>query len=154
MPSRRVHCGGNGDEATQPPPSSLRFMESYESRHSDHKFAGRVAVAAGLDPLPLRADSQAKYGALARSDAAAFMRFPPSTYLEKIWDHAAGAVIVQEAGGLITDAEGGALDFSRGRWLDSLRGGIVAGSPEAHAAILAAVRRERQAEAEAAAQAS
>lgn len=55
-------------------------------------------------------------GALSRGDAALFLRFPAATYREKIWDHAAGAVIVTEAGGSISDAGGAPLDFSKGRW--------------------------------------
>jgi len=40
-----------------------RFMESYESRHSDHSFTARLASAVGVTAPPLRLDSQAKYGA-------------------------------------------------------------------------------------------
>lgn len=45
-------------------------------------------------------------GALARGDAVVTLRFPKPGYREKIWDHAAGAVIVTEAGAKITDAAG------------------------------------------------
>lgn len=45
-------------------------------------------------------------GALARGDAAILLRFPHKGYREKIWDHAAGVVIVQEAGAVSTDASG------------------------------------------------
>ena len=34
------------------------------------------------------------------------MRFPQKGYREKIWDHCAGAVIVEEAGAIISDAAG------------------------------------------------
>ena len=34
------------------------------------------------------------------------LRFPHAGYREKIWDHAAGALIVAEAGARITDAAG------------------------------------------------
>lgn len=118
---------------------SLRFMESYESRHSDHKLAGRVAQAVGLAELPLRVDSQVKYGVLSRGDASVFMRFPPPSYKEKIWDHVAGAIIVEEAGGRITDASGKRLDFSQGRYLELDRG-IVAATPAVHAAIIRALQ--------------
>lgn len=37
-------------------------MESYESKHSDHSFTGRLAAAVGVTRPPLRIDSQAKYG--------------------------------------------------------------------------------------------
>ena len=67
------------------------------------------------------------------------MRFPPETYREKIWDHAAGVVIVEEAGGRVTDAAGNKLDFSLGRYLDSMKMGIVAGPPVVHAAIVKAI---------------
>jgi 3'-phosphoadenosine 5'-phosphosulfate (PAPS) 3'-phosphatase len=43
---------------------------------------------------------------LARGDAAINLRFPHKGYREKIWDHAAGALIVQEAGAVISDASG------------------------------------------------
>lgn len=45
-------------------------------------------------------------GALARGDAAILLRFPHKGYREKIWDHAAGVIIVQEAGAVSTDASG------------------------------------------------
>lgn len=47
-------------------------------------------------------------GVLARGDAAINLRFPHAGYREKIWDHAAGALIVHEAGARISDASGGA----------------------------------------------
>jgi hypothetical protein len=46
-------------------------------------------------------------GALSRGDASIFMRFPPVAYREKIWDHCAGSIVVEEAGGKISDATGG-----------------------------------------------
>lgn len=58
----------------------------------------------GVTAKPLRMDSQVKYGLLSRGDASIFMRFPSPTYKEKIWDHCAGVVIVEEAGGKVTDA--------------------------------------------------
>lgn len=55
---------------------------------------------------------------------------------EKIWDHAAGTVIFEEAGGVISDAAGQPLDFSRGRYLDGLHRGIVAATPELHKRVV------------------
>jgi len=46
-------------------------------------------------------------------------------YLEKIWDHAAGALIVEEAGGTVTDITGRPLEFHHGRELAANRGVIV-----------------------------
>jgi hypothetical protein len=48
----------------------------------------------GVQAPPVRIDSQAKYGALARGDGAIYLRFPYKGYREKIWDHAAGAIVV------------------------------------------------------------
>ncbi|XP_011654346.2 3'(2'),5'-bisphosphate nucleotidase isoform X1 [Cucumis sativus] len=46
-------------------------------------------------------------------------------FQQKIWDHAAGCIVVTEAGGVVTDAAGNALDFSKGRYLDLYKGIIV-----------------------------
>ncbi len=42
--------------------AGARFMESFESRHSDHSFTKRLGDAVGIQAPPLRLDSQAKYG--------------------------------------------------------------------------------------------
>lgn len=42
--------------------SCVRFMESYESRHSDFDFTSKLAARLGVTRPPLRIDSQAKYG--------------------------------------------------------------------------------------------
>lgn len=74
----------------------------------------------------MRVYSMVKYAAIARGDAEIYMRFARAGYKEKIWDHAAGVLIVQEAGGVVTDAGGRPLDFSRGIYLEGLDRGIVA----------------------------
>lgn len=48
----------------------------------------------GVKAPPVRIDSQAKYGALSRGDGAIYLRFPRKGYREKIWDHAAGSIVV------------------------------------------------------------
>jgi 3'(2'), 5'-bisphosphate nucleotidase len=73
-------------------------------------------------------DSQAKYGIVARGDAALYLRLPsPKSpdYRENIWDHAAGSLIVEEAGGRVTDMYGQPLDFASGRKMLHNRGVIV-----------------------------
>ncbi|GMH40691.1 hypothetical protein BSKO_08595 [Bryopsis sp. KO-2023] len=117
----------------------VQFMESFDSRHSNHGITAAVADKLGMTLPALRMDSQVKYGALSRGDATLFMRFPPADYREKIWDHCAGTIIVTEAGGKITDASGNPLDFSKGRWLDFDRG-IIAAPPEVHQKVLEALQ--------------
>lgn len=48
----------------------------------------------GVKAAPIRMDSQVKYGALSRGDGAIYLRFPRNGYREKIWDHAAGSIVV------------------------------------------------------------
>jgi 3'(2'), 5'-bisphosphate nucleotidase len=60
-------------------------------------------------------------------------------YREKIWDQAAGSIVVTEAGGRITDLDGRSLDFSQGRTLARNRG-IIATNGHLHEAILAGLR--------------
>ena len=71
-------------------------------------------------------DSQAKYAVVARGEADIYLRLPTrADYREKIWDHAAGALIVAEAGGVVTDITGRPLEFNHGRELAANRGVIV-----------------------------
>ncbi|CAN1215707.1 SAL1 phosphatase [Linum perenne] len=96
----------------------------------------------GVKAPPVRIDSQAKYGALSRGDGAIYMRFPHKGYREKIWDHAAGCIVVTEAGGLVCDAAGNALDFSKGRYLD-LDTGIISTNPKLMPLLLKAVSESK-----------
>ncbi|XP_073151630.1 3',5'-bisphosphate nucleotidase AHL-like [Henckelia pumila] len=121
-------------------PAQATFCEPVESNNSDHSFSAGVANTVGLRKKPLRVHSMVKYGAIARGEAEIYMKFARSGYKEKIWDHAAGVLLVQEAGGVVTDAAGRSLDFSRGIYLESLDKGLVAccGS-RLHEQIIAAV---------------
>lgn len=55
----------------------------------------------GVKAPPVRIDSQAKYGALSRGDGAIYLRFPHKGYREKIWDHAAGCIVVTGTGKIL-----------------------------------------------------
>ncbi|CAN1239035.1 PAP-specific phosphatase HAL2-like [Linum grandiflorum] len=107
-------------------PGQATFCEPVEKANSNHSFTAGVAHSMGFIKQPLRVHSMVKYAAIARGDAEIFMKFARSGYKEKIWDHAAGVVIVEEAGGVVTDAGGRRLDFSRGIYLEGLDRGIVA----------------------------
>ncbi|KAI6699869.1 hypothetical protein NL676_014193 [Syzygium grande] len=96
---------GNSEDAS--------FFESYEKAHNMQDLTSSIARKLGVKAPPVRIDSQAKYGALSRGDGAIYMRFPHKGYREKIWDHAAGCIVVMEAGGVVTDAAGQPLDFSQ-----------------------------------------
>ncbi len=107
-------------------PSAVRFCESVESGHSAHGDAAAIAGRLGMTAPPLRMDSQAKYAVVARGEADIYLRLPTrADYQEKIWDHAAGALIVAEAGGVVSDIHGRPLEFHHGRELTVNRGVIV-----------------------------
>eukprot|EP00262_Sarcandra_glabra_P010398 TRINITY_DN25671_c0_g1_i1.p1 TRINITY_DN25671_c0_g1~~TRINITY_DN25671_c0_g1_i1.p1 ORF type:complete len:441 (+),score=55.86 TRINITY_DN25671_c0_g1_i1:128-1450(+) len=107
-------------------PALATFCEPVEKSNSSHSFTAGLAQSVGLRKQPLRVYSMVKYAAIARGDAEIFMKFARSGYKEKIWDHAAGVLIIQEAGGVVTDAGGRPLDFSRGIYLEGLDRGIIA----------------------------
>lgn len=121
-------------------PAQATFCEPVEKSNSDHSFAAGVACNVGLRKKPLRVYSMVKYAAIARGEAEIYMRFARSGYKEKIWDHAAGVLLVQEAGGVVTDAGGCPLDFSKGIYLEGLDRGIIACSGlQLHEKLIGAV---------------
>ncbi|KAJ6996385.1 hypothetical protein NC653_013097 [Populus alba x Populus x berolinensis] len=120
-------------------PEEASFFESYEAAHSMHDLSSSIAKKLGVKAPPVRIDSQAKYGALSRGDGVIYLRFPHKGYREKIWDHAAGYIVVAEAGGVVTDAAGNPLDFSKGRYLD-LDTGIIVTNQKLMPSLLKAVR--------------
>lgn len=109
----------------------FRLVESVETRHGHQSLQEMVAGAIGMHREPMRMDSQAKYGAVARGDAALYLRIPsPRTpdYRENIWDHGAGALLVEEAGGRVTDVRGEQLDFASAPRMERNRGVVVSNS--------------------------
>ena len=121
----------------------LRFVESVEAAHGDHSLQQAIAQAAGITSPSLRMDSQAKYGAVARGDAALYLRLPsPKSpdYREKIWDHASGSLIVEEAGGRVTDMHGQPLDFASDYKMQNNRG-VVVSNGVIHQAVIEALAR-------------
>lgn len=124
----------------EPDTARACIAESVEKAHSSHSVSGRVAELLGVRTASMRMDSQAKYGCLSRGDAHVFLRFPRAGYVENVWDHAAGAIVIQEAGGTVTDGRGRQLDFSQGRFLDN-DDGIVATNGNMHAAVIEAVQK-------------
>lgn len=121
-------------------PSMATFCEPVEKANSNHSYSAGIAYSLGLRKKPLRVYSMVKYAAIARGDAEIYMKFAKAGYKEKIWDHAAGVVIVEEAGGVVTDAGGRPLDFSRGVYLEGLdRGIVICSGVNLHDKIIGAV---------------
>ncbi|XP_059653467.1 SAL1 phosphatase-like isoform X2 [Cornus florida] len=125
--------------STKDNPEEASFFESFEAAHSLHDLSSSIAKKLGVKAPPVRIDSQAKYGALSRGDGSIYLRFPHKGYREKIWDHAAGSIVVTEAGGVVLDAAGNPLNFSQGKYLD-LETGIIVTNQKLMPSLLKAVR--------------
>lgn len=116
------------------------FCESVEAGHSNQSDSVQIANKLGITKPSVRMDSQAKYGSIARGAGDLYLRLPvKKDYVEKIWDHAAGDLIVREAGGQVTDVEGKRLDFSLGRTLKENKG-VIASPKDVHAQVIDAVQ--------------
>lgn len=116
------------------------FCESVEAGHSSHGDQAQIAQKLGITKDSVRMDSQAKYASIARGAGDIYLRLPVKKgYEEKIWDHAAGDLIVREAGGQVTDANGKRLDFSIGRTLKD-NSGVVAAPKAVHEKVLNVVK--------------
>jgi HAL2 family 3'(2'),5'-bisphosphate nucleotidase len=121
--------------------AAARFCESVESGHSDQDQSAQIAQALGIREEPVRVDSQCKYAIVAQGQAQIYLRLPTrKDYREKIWDHAAGLIVVEEAGGRVTDVRGQDLDFSHGRKLEN-NAGVIATNGPIHDRVLEAVAR-------------
>ena len=91
-------------------------------------------------------DSQAKHGVLARGGAEIFVRLPKPGYVEWIWDHAAGFVVIEEAGGRLTDIDGQRIDFSLGAKLSpAVRGVAMTSGGVFHERLLSAFKEQEMA---------
>ncbi|KAI0033603.1 3',5'-bisphosphate nucleotidase [Vararia minispora EC-137] len=125
------------------PFENLSFLESVEKAHAALDTNAKIAQLLGVKCEPVRMDSQAKYAALARGDSSGgvYLRLPANTeYREKIWDHAPGSLLVEEAGGIISDAFGKPLDFGAGRFLGK-HYGVVGAGKEIHQKLLEGVQQ-------------
>ncbi|MBD2019947.1 3'(2'),5'-bisphosphate nucleotidase [Leptolyngbya sp. FACHB-36] len=141
----RLHGGATKPLRVNQSPSTgkSRVVESVEASHGNRSRQHQIAEALGLTDPPVQLDSLAKYGIVAQGDAALYLRLPWSRtpdYRENIWDHAAGAIVVEEAGGRVSDMDGKPLEFSKSPKLLHNRG-IVASNGSIHDAVLAAIQR-------------
>jgi len=124
-------------------PSRARLLRSYEAAHTHTGKIADLIADLKIQAAPIGLDSQVKYALLAGSAGDLIVRLISSKspdYKEKIWDQAAGALIVEEAGGKISDLDGKPLDFSRGRTLLENRG-VLASNGLLHPAGLGALQR-------------
>ncbi len=119
-----------------------RLLRSFESGHTNISQIDSFQEALNSTADPVRLDSQVKYALLADGQGEIYLRLLSADrpdYQEKIWDQAAGSLLVQEAGGMVTDLDGRELDFSQGRTLAKNRG-VCATNGRLHQAALEALK--------------
>lgn len=117
------------------------WVEGCSPKRTYHEHHKKLAQQMGLSESSLRVDSMAKYAMVARGQSALYLRLPKpehATYREKIWDHAAGVVLVEEAGGCVTNQRGEPLDFASSHLLEA-DGGVVVSNGSFHKELLDAI---------------
>jgi 3'(2'), 5'-bisphosphate nucleotidase len=125
-------------------PSAARVLRSFDTSHIDLLRFNAIVETLGVENSPRLMDSQAKHALIAAGAADLLIRTPATkTFRDKIWDQAAGTLIVEEAGGRVTDLNGAPLDFGAGRLL-ATNEGLVASNGWLHHVALAAVQEAGQ----------
>lgn len=125
-------------------PATLKVLEGVEKGHSSHSTQSIIKEKLGFDnetvaSQTINLDSQVKYCVLAKGQADIYLRLPTSdTYREKIWDHAAGNILMYESGGQVGDVTGEKLYFGSGRHLNSK--GVIAANKAVFPKVIAAVK--------------
>lgn len=119
-------------------PSPIVLTHSLEGTYSRLEDVARVL--ARLGPVQARpADSQAKYGLVARGQAHAYLRIPKHRHrAEQVWDHAPGWLVATAAGMRVTDLAGEPFDFTCGERL-ARNYGVVCAPPLVHEALIEAI---------------
>lgn len=119
----------------------LKLCESVEAAHSKHSVTKKILDFLNMKKDSIKLDSQVKYAVVARGQGHIYLRIPTSNhYKEKIWDHAAGCIIAEEAGLVISDIYGKKLDFNCG---DELKrnSGIVCAPKKHHDTIIRSIEK-------------
>ncbi len=117
-PFERLHVSKHSN------PAEASVLRSVEAGHTNLSQMDVLCEKMGVTGV-VAMDSQAKYAVLAAGGSDLLFRLISAklpNYKEKIWDQAAGSIVVEEAGGKITDLDGRTLDFSQGFELKNNRG--------------------------------
>jgi 3'(2'), 5'-bisphosphate nucleotidase len=128
--------------STRSQPAAACILRSVEKAHTNVDEIGQLAAKLGVAATPVGMDSQAKYAVLAAGEGDVLLRLISRSrpdYRERIWDQAAGSIVIEEAGGRITDLDGKPLEFAHGRTLAKNRG-ILATNGPLHDAVLKGLR--------------
>lgn len=125
-------------------PHLARVLRSVEINHIGIEAFNELFRTLAVEAPPVLMDSQAKHAVIAAGQADLLIRLPATrVFRDKIWDQAAGAIIIEEAGGRATDMRGNELDFGCGRTL-ARNEGMVGSNGHLHAAVIEALRNRRR----------
>lgn len=91
--------------------ATWRVCDSIEGGSRAERMRG-IMSGTGLEWNSVSLDSQCKYALVAEGAADCFMRVPGSYGAEKVWDHAPGVVVAEEAGAIVSDLMGKPLIFA------------------------------------------
>lgn len=92
--------------------SGIKIAKSVEKAHGNSDSISYLSSKKENVSI-IEMDSQAKYGLLIRGEANLYIRYPSiPDYMEKWWDHVAGAAMVIKMGGIFTDTTGKKLEFN------------------------------------------
>eukprot|EP00834_Sanchytrium_tribonematis_P002011 NODE_55_length_29507_cov_0.809712.p14 type:complete len:282 gc:universal NODE_55_length_29507_cov_0.809712:20782-19937(-) len=80
------------------------LAQSFESSHVDTHDIDEFVNKHKIDKI-VRMDSQAKYVIVARGEVGYYLRATPKSYVEKVWDHAAGYLAILEANGAVVQPD-------------------------------------------------
>ncbi len=130
--SKRIHVTQN-DGKGEVPLCKARFCIGVEKYSDPDGKISSIAEAIHGELSPdgdilyaARMDSQVKYGVVARGGAEFYARLPKKSYVEWIWDHAPGRIVIEEAGGVQTDTNGNVINYGSGAKMDMNVDGIIA----------------------------
>ncbi|XP_057962043.1 PAP-specific phosphatase HAL2-like [Malania oleifera] len=120
---------------------SATFCVPVENANWCHSFTAGLAHSLGLRKQPICLNSMVRYAAIANGDAEVLMKFGRGGgQKERLWDHAAGVIIIQESGGVVTDTGGSPLNFSKAAHLEEVDRGIIASAGQKlHDKVITAV---------------
>lgn len=121
--------------------SDARVLRSVDAGHTNTGRVAQLLEKLEVKAAPVLMDSQAKYAVMAAGEGDLLFRLLTKAqpdYREKIWDHAAGSLVIEEAGGKVTDLLGNPLDFTHGRTLAN-NVGILASNGRLHERALRAL---------------
>ncbi|EPP34747.1 inositol monophosphatase family protein [Chlamydia ibidis] len=120
-----------------------KFCEaSLAARNQQHNATRQLSLSLPSQPQAHRVDSQYKYAMVAEGAADFFIRYPFIISDARIWDHAPGAFLVEEAGGRVSDLLGNPLSYDIDNMILNNHPVILAsGNSHIHETTLEALRK-------------